>query len=110
MTDLTKRLVDALEEALSDWDCGYEFDGCHPTITKARSLITEARTQGDGWIRVTPQTMPEKKHGRFLITDGRYVKASGWTPYYENLWGFNEAIDYFKVTHWQPLPSPPGGE
>jgi len=58
------------------------------------------------WISVKDR-LPEKKHGRFLITNGVYVKDSGWTPYYEDLWGFNEAHDYFVVTHWMPLPKPP---
>ena len=101
-----KALVDIVEQEL---DTVLGHNEHHTNTAMAELLARRLADRFGGWVSVE-ERLPEKKNGRFLITNGVYVKDSGWTPYYENLWGFNEANDYFKVTHWRPLPAPPSGK
>ena len=60
------------------------------------------------WIKVS-ERLPNERQGGYLVTDGNQVRLSPWSNYYGNLYAFlvDDGPDYFKITHWQPLPDPP---
>ncbi len=102
MTDLTKRLDEIVERhrvyrVLPTVESDVESRKIE-LIADLRALITEARTQGDEWIKVTPETMPEDG-ARVQVWDGEFQH----TVFY---W----ASDPFPFTHWRHLHANPGGE
>lgn len=62
------------------------------------------------WISVKDR-LPEKK-GRYLICDHKgNIHILNHCNFYASPFGVSETNEwYFGVTHWMPLPEPPGGE
>lgn len=58
------------------------------------------------WIPVTERMPLDIPHGYCLVTDGTNVGTANWS---ESGKCFDHCIDrdYWKPTHWMPLPEPP---
>lgn len=65
----------------------------------------------DGWVRVEDRLPEDDEHVLVSIENGwttlmAVIKNGEWFCYYKDSFSTN-ANDPNKVTHWQPLPSPP---
>ena len=60
------------------------------------------------WIRVEDK-LPPRLYRVLIATEGKYVQEE--TAYWSNgtwKWGQNDTETVGNVTHWMPLPDPPG--
>lgn len=67
------------------------------------------------WIKVTPATLPIPGQRVILCVDGNFV-GEGWLREnlkdwirYDELLSVEE-IFHRPVSHWMPMPTPPGGD
>jgi hypothetical protein len=89
--------------AYNPQDQGWEQD-----INKnAREQFIEVATFGlslqtNEWVRVTPETMPEKS-GQYLGCESWNKTGKPFIVYFDR----EDDMFYQKCTHWMPLPTPP---
>lgn len=129
MDDLTRRLVEVLEQVLQETvDAPTYPDGpCLDADTRKsiRALIHEAESQGDGWIKVTDRLpdfdacetiddgeaiyvnvvraeRPTLVIPAVYLRSGNFMRRMGYSDY-----GWMGPQD---VTNWRPLPTPPVGQ
>ena len=59
-----------------------------------------------GWIPVSERLPVDIPHGYCLVTDGTNVGTAHWSNS-GNCFDHCSDRDYWKPTHWMPLPEPP---
>lgn len=107
------RLIDAdalaarLENECREWEgeSAYQAGLCAAAV-----IVAEAPTVG-GWINVKDR-LPD---GECLAFSEKYKEMIIGHLYKDNVskshWSAeNEEVVLYDVTHWMPLPTPPGGE
>lgn len=67
--------------------------------------ITDAFTKAR-WIPVSERLPVDIPHGYCLVTDGTNVGTANWSNS-GNCFDHCIDRDYWKPTHWMPLPEPP---
>ena len=86
--------------------CKHGFIGCSECHTAGHDALKEIVEIYSNWISV--ETLPEKKCKCLTYGDYGYVVAE-FEPSLNNSWvSWREDKTFFGVTHWMPLPSPPG--
>lgn len=92
-----------------DWACrqcgqGYTYDECHQIrLTDAQWSMLRNPPR---WIPVEERLPVDVPHGYCLVTDGTNVGTANWSKC-GNCFDHCIDRDYWKPTHWMPLPEPP---
>lgn len=64
------------------------------------------RTRSGGWIPVSERLPVDIPHGYCLVTDGTNVGTANYSKE-SNVFDHCIDRDYWKPSHWMPLPEPP---
>jgi hypothetical protein len=76
-------------------------------LAKGIADIIRIATEPD-WIPVSERLPVDIPHGYCLVTDGTEVGTANYSKESGN-WDHCIDRDYWKPTHWMPLPAPPAG-
>ncbi len=116
MTDITKKLADALEFYACGVGCphqNYYKDGSCLQGGQcggyAREALAEYEAIGDGWLDI--KDAPKDGEYVLIANSDKYYCVAFWNGRAWDDGDFNSHINW--ATHWIPLPAPPkqkGGE
>ncbi len=90
---------------------GYTFVVNKEDIHNARDgLFVEAvALLPNSWISVK-ERLPEQRDDYLVCTEDAEVYVCEYIPSVKQWWNGQELICDGRITHWMPLPSPPGEE